>query len=136
MSRENVEIVRSIYDAVARRDDVTPFEFYAEGIVWDMSNLRRAALYMKPVYHGHEGVRESWRESLAAFGQVDFEVEELIDAGDQVLAAIREREVGRASGVPVEASHLAVWTLADGKVIRLQIFDNRQAALEAAGLSG
>src|SRR5512132_1402070 len=127
MSQENVEIVRGIYDAVARRDDATPFEFYAEDIVWDMSNLRRAALYKKPVYHGHEGVRESWRESLAAFGQVDFEVEELIDAGDQVLAAIREREVGRASGVPVEASHLAVWTLADGKVIRLQIFDSRQA---------
>jgi ketosteroid isomerase-like protein len=134
MSQENVEIVRSIYDAVVQRDDVTPFEFYAEDIVWDMSNLRRAALYMKPVYHGHEGVRECWRESLAAFGEVDFEVEELIDAGDQVLAAIRERDAGRASGVSVEASHVAVWTLAAGKVIRLQIFDNRQAALAAVGL--
>ena len=62
------------------------------------------------------------------------EVEELIDAGDEVVAVIREREVGRASGVPVETTHLAVWTLADGKVVQMQMFDDRQQALEAAGL--
>jgi hypothetical protein len=28
-----------------------------------------------------------------------------------------------------------VWTLADGKVVRLQIFDDRDQALAAAGLS-
>ena len=38
MSEENVEIVRGIYDAVARRDGVTPYEVYAEDIVWDFSN--------------------------------------------------------------------------------------------------
>src|SRR5439155_19077650 len=96
--------------------------------------LRRAGLYMRPVYHGHEGVREAWRESLAAFGDVDFDVEELMEAGPRVLARIREREVGRASGVPVEATHFAVWTLAGGKVVRLQIFDEREEAVEAAGL--
>jgi ketosteroid isomerase-like protein len=33
MSRENVEVVRRIYDAVAARDAETPFAFYAENIV-------------------------------------------------------------------------------------------------------
>jgi ketosteroid isomerase-like protein len=94
MSQENVEIVRRIYDAVARRDSDTPFELYAEDIVWDMSNARRAALFTRPVYHGHDGVRRAWREVLSAFGEVDFEVDELIDLGDQVLATLREREVG------------------------------------------
>ena len=42
MSRENVEAVRRIYDAVARRDSVTPYEIYAEDIVWDMSGMGRA----------------------------------------------------------------------------------------------
>jgi len=134
MSRENVDLVRRIYDAVARRDDVTPFELYAEDIVWDLSNTRRAALLMRPVYHGHEGVREGWRETVAAFGEVDFDVEELTDAGPRVLARIREHEVGRASGVPVEATHFAVWTLAGGKVTRLQVFDDREQAFAAAGL--
>jgi ketosteroid isomerase-like protein len=128
-------VVRGIYDAVARRDAVAPFEVYAEDIVWDLSNASRAALNPKPVYRGHEGVREAWRSALSAFGEVDFEVEELIDAGDQVLAVIHEREVGRASGAPVEATHLAVWTLAGGKVTRMQVFDDRHAAEQAAGLS-
>ena|SRR5436190_2256530 len=135
MSQENVEVVRRVYDAVSRRDSVTPFEIYAEDIVWDISNSRRAALYARPIYHGHEGVREAWREGLLAFGEIDFEVDGVIDAGDQVLAVIRERQVGRASGAPVEATHLAVWTFADGKVVRLQVFDDRQQALEAVGLS-
>jgi ketosteroid isomerase-like protein len=135
MSQENVEIVRGIYDAVARRDDVTPFEVYAEDIVWDFSKLRTAFLYSTPIFHGHEGVRQCWREGLSAFSEADLEVEELVDAGDRVLAVIREREVGRASGVSVEATHQAVWTLADRKVVRMQVFDDRQEALEAAGLS-
>jgi ketosteroid isomerase-like protein len=134
MSQENVEVVRGIYDAVARRDVVTPFEAYAEDIVWDVSNWRAAAMGLEPVYRGHEGVRQCWREYLSVFGEVDFEVEKLTHAGDQVLAVIREHEVGRASGVPVESTHLAVWTLADRKVTQMQIFDDRQKDLEAAGL--
>src|SRR2546421_11045682 len=100
-----------------------------------MSNSRRALLAMTPVYHGPEGGRQYWRENLSAFGAIDFEVEEWIDAGDQVLAVIREREVGRASGAPVETTPLAVYTLSGGKVIQMQVFDDRQQALEAAGLT-
>src|SRR5436190_18839774 len=128
MSQENVEIVRGIYEAVARRDGVTPFEVYSEDIVWDISNSARAALNPKPIYHGHEGVREAWRDGVSAFREVDLEVEDLVDAGDRVLASIQERDVGRASGARVEANHFAVWTLADGKVTRLQVFDDREEA--------
>jgi len=135
MSQANVDVVRGIYDAAARRDDVIPFEVYAEDIIWDISNSRRALLAMKPVYRGHDGVRQYWRENISVFGEVDFEVEELIDAGDQVLAVIREREVGRASGVPVETTHLALYTLTGGKVIQMQVFDDRQEALKAVGLA-
>ena len=134
MSRENLEVVRSIYDAVARRDVATPFDLYAEDIVWDLSNWRPAELDPSPIYRGHEGVREAWRDRLSAWGEVDLEVEELMEAGDQVVAVVRDRQIGRSSGVPLESSHAAVWTLADGKVTRLQVFDDRAQALEAVGL--
>src|SRR6478672_2745753 len=133
MSQENVEIVREIYRAVARRDAGSAFSVYADDIVWEVSARRE--LVMDRVYHGHEGVRRFWRDALSAFGEVDLDVEELIDAGDRVVALIREREIGRTSRVPVEASHAAVWTLADGKVIRMQVFDDRQQALKAVGLA-
>jgi ketosteroid isomerase-like protein len=134
MSQENVEIVRGIYDAVARRDGVTPFKAYAEDIVWDLSNSRRTALGVEPIYRGHEGVRQFWRDALSVFGEVDLEVEELIDAGDQVVAVTRERGVGRGSGVLVRSIAVSVWTFEDGKVIQVQVFDDRQHGLEAVGL--
>jgi ketosteroid isomerase-like protein len=134
VSQENVEIVRGIYEAVARRDAAAPFAVYAEDIVWDVSNSRRATIMDSVAYHGHEGVRKFWEEAVSAFGTVDLDVDEVIDAGDRVVALIREHEIGRTSGVPVDTRHVAVWTLADGKVVRMQIFDDREQALKAVGL--
>ena len=134
MSQQNVEAVRAIYKAVARRDNVTPFEVYADDIVWDLSNSRRTVLGIEPVYHGHEGVRQFWRDALSVFGEVGLEVEEFIDAGDQVVAVTRERGVGRGSGVPVGSAAASVWTFARGKVTQVRVFDDRGAALEAVGL--
>ena len=134
MAQENVEVVRRIYDAVTRRDIAMPFELYAEDIIWDLSSWRPAELDPKRVYTGHEGVREAWRDRLSAWSEVDYEIEELTEVGDRVLAVIRERDIGRSSGVPIEATHAAIWTLADGKVTRLQVFDDRQRALEVVGL--
>jgi hypothetical protein len=37
MSRENVEIVRGVYDAVARRDTERVLDLYDPNVVWDMS---------------------------------------------------------------------------------------------------
>jgi ketosteroid isomerase-like protein len=133
MSEQNLEIVRGIYAAVARRDAEAAFDVYAEDIVWDVSSSRRVVV-MDPLYQGHEGVRRFWRDALAVFGEIDLDVQELIGAGDQVVAVIHEREIGRSSGAPVTSSHVAVWTLADRKVVRMQIFDERADALAAIGL--
>jgi ketosteroid isomerase-like protein len=132
MSQENVEIVRTIYEAVAARDDAVPFDLYAEDIVWIPSRSR--AVGVELIYYGHEGVRHFWRDGLSAFGEIRLKLEDVVDAGHQVLAVVREQEVGRASGVPVEAIHFAVWTLADGKVTQMQIFDDRRQASNAVGL--
>jgi hypothetical protein len=36
--------------------------------------------------------------------------------------------------VPVEASHAAIWTLAEGKVVRMQVLDDWDQAITAVGL--
>jgi ketosteroid isomerase-like protein len=134
MPQKNVEIVRGVYEALNRRDGETPFEVYAEDIVW-MSSPSRAGVGIDPVYRGHDGVRRFWRDGLSVFGDIQLEVEDLLEAGDQVLAVVREREVGRASGVPVENTHFALWTLSEGKITRMQIIDERRQAFAAAGLT-
>jgi ketosteroid isomerase-like protein len=63
------------------------------------------------------------------------ELEELLDAGDQVVALLTFRGEGRSSGAAVEARIANVWTLHEGKVVRMQYFGDREEAL-AAALSG
>lgn len=61
----------------------------------------------------------------------DVEVEEWIDAGDEVIAVLRLRTHGRQSGVPVDFHQAHVWTVKDSKLTRLRIFQSKAEALES-----
>jgi ketosteroid isomerase-like protein len=62
-------------------------------------------------------------------------IEEIIDAGDRVVLSAHHRGRGRGSGIKVDARYYEVYTLRDGKIIRVDEYTERIAALEAAGLS-
>jgi ketosteroid isomerase-like protein len=130
MSRENVEIVRRATEAYNRGDLEVASSFMDTGIEWDMS---RVPVPDPAVYRGFEGLQafsESWEESWAA---LDLEPQEFIDAGDQVVAVVRQVGRGRLSGVEVEQRFAQLWTLRDRKILRMEMYPNREAALEAAG---
>jgi ketosteroid isomerase-like protein len=134
MSQENIDVVRRVYAAAVRGDNEAAFELYAPDIEWDVTPSPAAQLGLEPVYHGHEGVRRFWRDYLSAFERLDFELEELIDAGDRVLAVVHERALGRHSGIAFDNPVFAVWTLRDGEIARMRVYLDRDEALEAAGL--
>lgn len=92
-------------------------------------------LIERKVYRGHEGLRHWWREYREAWETVWDEVEDLIDAGDQVVSVLTTHARGKASGVAVELHMAVVWTFRQGKIVRVALFANRAEALEAAGLS-
>jgi ketosteroid isomerase-like protein len=60
--------------------------------------------------------------------------EELIDAGDQIVAVIHFRGRGRASGIEVDARSYSVYTVRNGKTVRMEEFIEREEALEAVRL--
>ena len=62
------------------------------------------------------------------------EPQELIDAGDEVVAAVRLVGVGRQSGVETMANAAHLWTFREGKIVRLTVFQTMQEALEAVRL--
>jgi ketosteroid isomerase-like protein len=64
-----------------------------------------------------------------------FEIHELIDAGDRVLAAQTLRGRGKQSGAEANWQVWNVWTFREGKIVHGQGFTSRDQALEAAGLS-
>jgi ketosteroid isomerase-like protein len=135
MSGENIELVRGVIDAHDRGDFATVFAAYDPEIEWHIERVGPLAPDSEPVYHGHDGVRAFWRVWFAAWERADFEYEEFIDAGDCVITILSQRVRGRASGVELEwNSYAQVWTVQDGKIVRVEFFPNRVQAVEAVGL--
>ena len=137
MSQENVEIVRALLDGFAHRQHERAFEFYDPEIEWDASRMVVGLPDAAGVYHGHEGVRAYWRNWLSAWSDLDFELQDVVDAGDEVVALIRnQRQWGRHSGIVTEVQPYGlVFTIVGGKVVRWRAYPDQESALEAAGLS-
>jgi uncharacterized protein len=131
MSQENVEVVRAIYGAYEVGDYGAVFERMHEDIEWfgppDVSTSGFS--------RGHEGVRRSMATWVGTWEDLHFELRELIDCGDQILAAGWQRGRGKGSGVEVSEEIFSVWTVRTGKVVRQRMFRERVQALEAVGLS-
>lgn len=135
VSRENVEIVRRIYDAAARRDSATVLALYDTEVELDNSRLKAVGFAGTEVYRGHDGLRRFFREWHEAWADVKYDYDELIDAGEGgVISVVTRHGRGRASGAEVELPLALLWTLRDGKVVRVVWFRTRGEALEAAGL--
>lgn len=133
MSAENVEVVRRLYEAIARHDSENVLALYDPYVVCDYSRVG-FALTKGGVYFGHEGLRTVYRDWYEAWEDYEEVLEEAIDAGDRVVSVVTGRARGRASGVAVENAHRAgVWTIQDGRIIRVVWFPSRQEALEATG---
>jgi ketosteroid isomerase-like protein len=75
---------------------------------------------------------------VESFSEVTFDVLELIDAGDYVIASTVLHAVlhgqGSASGAAVSDTYVFVYKLRDGLVVEGWEYKTRQEALEAAGL--
>ena len=135
MSEENVEVVRRIYEAAARRDVEAVLALYDTEVAFDNTHAPHGGLIRRGVFRGHEGLRAFYREYMEAWEYLSEDLEELIDAGEHVISIQTTRARGRASGAVVENLHMpGVWTIRDGKVIRVVWLATREEALEAAGL--
>jgi ketosteroid isomerase-like protein len=134
MSEENVEIVRRVYDAAARRDTETVLDLYDSEVEWDVSRSPMARLVGEGRYQGHDGLRRFFHAYHEAWENIAYEHKELIDAGNRVISVDHERGRGRASGAEVEFTQYAVWTIRQGQIVQAVWFPTREEALEAAGL--
>ena len=132
MSEESAAIARRAYEAFNRGDqqamvaDLAPnFEYATTGAIPGMTG----------VYRGVEGILGFLEWMRSEFERPRIEVNELVNAGDQVVAAVTLRGRGKQSGVEASWDVWHVWTMEDGKVVHGQAFTSREEALEAAGLS-
>ncbi|MCD6016260.1 MAG: SnoaL-like polyketide cyclase [Solirubrobacterales bacterium] len=131
MSQENIEVVRQTCAAWERGDWAASAEFFAPDleVVYSSSAFPDAG-----TYRGGRVALDAWRRWLEAWAEFSMEFEDVIDAGKEVVALNHLRGRGKESGATVEAEVGVIFDC-DRGIIRRMVFCDRQAALEAAGLS-
>ena len=124
MSRQNVEVVRSIY------------RLWSEGR--EASRLIHPDLeYVNPpnaVETGTRHGRGALRGVLDVYPDFHVEPDRFVDAGEDVVVIGTARGTS-ASGIRAERQQGYIWTIRDGVAIRLRWFNDPKEALEAVGLT-
>jgi len=84
-------------------------------------------------YHGYADVRRWLFDDWAsAWSEYSAEPEEFMDVDDEhVIAVLRIKATGRASGVAIERQDAMVYVVRDQQVTRLDYYNSKQQALEA-----
>jgi ketosteroid isomerase-like protein len=130
MSQENVEIVRATIGALNRGDIDAALKDAAPDFEYDFS---RSVGTNRGVF-GPDQVRMFWEEFAGAWKSVRLEAEDFIEADDLVVTPMIILFRGR-EGLKVQARVAWVWTFRDGSVAQITFYQERQEALQAAGLS-
>jgi ketosteroid isomerase-like protein len=132
MPRENVEIVRELWEAVNRRDVESFITHLDPDFEFRSPIIGRAE---GTVHRGHDGARGWIASSTESFEEISFEATDFRDLGDRVLALGLTRARGRGSGLELDSPTGWLCTVRDGKVVKIDGFLSRAEALKAAGLS-
>ena len=132
MPRENIDVVRRYFatydsgglDAVA--------EFWHPDIEW-----RAVEGYIDDVgvIRGPDGMRQYYEQWEETFDAIRTEIEELIEADDQVVAVLRSVGRMKDSDAEIDIRYAVVISIRDGKIAGGREYATRREALEAAGLS-
>src|SRR3954451_20792754 len=132
MPEQNVETVRRFIECGARGDfdalaDLVDPSVEQHGAVGGLDE-GRVLRGLSEIRHDYETVEQAWEEHR-------IEPQKLVDAGDRVVALLREYQRGRQSGVELVVDTAVVFDLRDERIVRFQGYMDQAAALEAVGLS-
>ena len=114
-------------------------EQWGRGEFWDAEPYADDVVFVRSgpdggEYHGIDALGAAWRDFLAAWEGFRIHTERVVagDAGVYVLL-IRLLARGKGSGVTTDAEVANVVTMRNGRIARLEMHWDRDAALAAAG---
>jgi len=129
MSKENLEVVRRLFEAVERRDLAGVLAAYDSEIT-----IREAdSLPYGGVYHGFDGGQKHAAGYVQAWGNFQTANEqkmdaEFLDAGDYVVVLWRQRAADGTGNF--DSSAASVYKLRSGKIIESEMFQDTAAILK------
>src|SRR4051794_26447309 len=126
MSEDNVEIVRRVYERWAR-GDFSGMDWFDPDIEFEMADWPHQTKVT-----GIQAMWDTWRSTLGAFEGFRSMATEFTAYGDNVLVRNRIEASGKESGAGVGADVASLFTVRDGKITRLALYWDVDAARRAA----
>jgi ketosteroid isomerase-like protein len=128
MSEENVEVVRSVFDATNRRDWDTVLAAYSPDTEWDDRELRPEGA----VHRGIEAMQAEMRAWFGTWLNYRQEIEQVLDAGEHVALVVRESGAGKGSGALMNQRIGVVITVRGGLIVHTRLYREPTEALKDA----
>jgi ketosteroid isomerase-like protein len=131
MSQENVTRLEAAVEAFNNRDG----EQFDRLLAADAEIVPVRAALEGTTYRGPDAGSQYVAAVDESLDSLRWEVDELHEVGESVLALGRIRGRGRETGATIDTSGGWVAQFRDGRITRFRTCTSRNAALEAAGLS-
>ncbi len=119
MSEQNVDFVKSVYEAFDRGDVPAVLGAFADDVEW----FEAEGMPYGGVYHGRDAVAQN------VFGPITEDVdgftlvrENFIASDEAVAVVLRYTGTGKATGKALDVPAVHVWEIRDGKLARFQQF--------------
>ena len=133
MQRENVGVIKRVFEAVALEDWAAVQGFFASD-----SEIHDFDIPDAGVYRGPEGFFDwlaQWDAAWESWEMEDLEIHPRAD--DRVIVLFTMVTKGRGSGIEMRRGDVIVYTLSNGQIARLEYYNEQQKgpALAAAGLA-
>jgi len=125
-------LIRTVYEAWNGGDRSFVLQHLSPDVVW----VTPPDDPDQGVFRGHDAIKGFWDQWRANVGQLRFEVEDMAETGDRVLAVVKRSGVGRQSGLEVSDVVCQVFFFdEDGQCSLVREFYDRTAASAAAGMT-
>jgi ketosteroid isomerase-like protein len=135
---DNVELVRRSYRMLEdlRNAPDGPADRSLRELMHERFELHLPATYPEgaQVFRGPDGLKRWTAKTREIWDEWHFGLERFVDLGDRVVVLVHLVAQGGLSGVRLERDTAHVWTLADDKVTRCEVYLDRPEALRTLGL--
>jgi ketosteroid isomerase-like protein len=130
-SEEAPEALRAEYAAMSRKEWSAVFGVARR----DFELITPGGGLEVEAIHGVERARRAFADFFEPYDALSVEPEGFFEGDGKIVVFFvqRARPAGSSAFIERRAAHL--WTMRDGRATKLQIFPQREKALEAAGLS-
>ena len=129
MSRENVEVVLDQFAATNDRDFPRAMDLYAE----DVELLVDSDAFLEDgIFRGRDAVGQWFANWFKTFEPgYRFDIDEARPFGEVVFLKARHHGRGRTSGLEVHGQTGYLYTVRDGKIVRVELYRSPDDALRA-----